>query len=82
MVVESHKTDRYGRKVGTVFVDGHDVGLLQLERGIAWHYKAYEREQSPEDRARYAAAEADAREAKMGLWRDARPVAPWVWRRK
>ena len=76
VVVESHKTDRYGRKVGTVFVDGHDVGLLQLERGMAWHYKAYEREQSPDDRARYAAAEENARASGVGLWRDAKPVAP------
>jgi endonuclease YncB( thermonuclease family) len=37
-------------------------------------------EQAPENRAAYAAAEAEARIEKRGLWRDARPVPPWEWR--
>ena len=39
-----------------------------------------EREQSEEDRAAYAAAEIEAREAGRGLWRDRMPVPPWEWR--
>jgi hypothetical protein len=46
----------------------------------AWHYKAYQREQSPDDRLAYAAAEKDAAAAHIGLWQDAVPVAPWEWR--
>lgn len=57
VVVESHKADRFGRKVGVVAVDGQDVGLRQLELGLAWHYKKYEREQTSVDRERYAAPE-------------------------
>lgn len=74
--VEIRATDRYGRKVGVVTVDGHDVGLLQIERGLAWHAGAHEREQTAVDRAHYAAAENDAREAKRGLWRDPKPLPP------
>lgn len=52
--VHWHKRDRYGRLVGQVFADSHDVGLVQIERGMAWHYKAYQREQRPEDAREYA----------------------------
>jgi hypothetical protein len=31
--------------------------LVQLKRGMAWHYKAYQCEQSLDDRLAYAAAE-------------------------
>jgi endonuclease YncB( thermonuclease family) len=81
VVVEWHKRDRYGRLVGQVFSDSHDVGLVQIERGLAWHYKAYAREQRPEDAREYAQAEVDAKVARRGLWADLGPVAPWEWRR-
>lgn len=45
--------------MGQVFADSHDVGLVQIERGLAWHYKAYEREQRPEDTQAYAQAEVE-----------------------
>jgi len=74
------KTDRYHRLVCTVRVDGRDVGLVQIERGLGWHYKRYEKEQSPDDRLAYAAAEREARAAHRGLWVDRDPVPPWDWR--
>lgn len=49
---------------------------------MAWHYKAYAREQSPDDREMYAATEDAARSARIGLWADARPTPPWDFRRK
>ena len=81
VTVETDKRDRYGREVGKVLVNGRDVNLIQVERGMAWHYKAYEREQSPSDRKLYDAAEADARAGRRGLWRDADPVPPWDYRK-
>ena len=47
VIVEWHKRDRYGRLVGQVFADSRDVGLVQVERGMAWHYKDYQRERHP-----------------------------------
>jgi hypothetical protein len=35
------QTDRYGREVGEILVDGVDANLEQLKKGLAWHYKAY-----------------------------------------
>ncbi len=33
--VETSKRDRYGRKIGKVLVNGQDVNLVQVERGMA-----------------------------------------------
>ena len=76
------KRDRYEREVCSVFVGTRDVGLAMIRDGYAWHYKAYEREQSAEDRAAYARTEADARSSRRGLWHDATPVPPWDWRKE
>lgn len=48
-VVETDKRDRYGREVGKVLVDGVDANQEQIRRGMAWHFKAYEREQPAAD---------------------------------
>lgn len=50
--------------------------MEQVKRGMVWHYKAYEKEQSDADMVTYAKAEKAAREARAGLWRDAQPVPP------
>lgn len=82
VTVEWSKRDRYGRIVGKVLLpSGVDANLQQIKRGMAWHYKQDEREQPPEDRETYAAAEKDAREARVGLWQDAQPVPPWEFRK-
>lgn len=76
------KRDRYGREVCAVFVGTRDAGLAMIRDGYAWHYKAFEQEQSADDRAAYARAEIDARSARRGLWRDPGAVPPWAWRRE
>jgi endonuclease YncB( thermonuclease family) len=80
VTVEWYKKDRYGRLVGTVYLKGIDVGLEQVRAGLAWHYKRFENEQTPEQRAAYEIAETAARERHLGLWTDTRAVAPWEWR--
>ena len=82
VAVEWVKVDKYGRKLGKVLLAGQDANLEQVKRGLAWHYKQYQREQSPTDQQSYAAAEIEARAAKLGLWRDADPLPPWGFRHK
>ncbi|MGH8655011.1 MAG: thermonuclease family protein [Gammaproteobacteria bacterium] len=53
-----------------------------MQTGLAWHYKRYEREQSPEDRVAYMRAEEKAQAERRGLWRDPHPVPPWEFRRR
>jgi endonuclease YncB( thermonuclease family) len=79
-VADCQKVDKYQRKVCVVRVQGVDAGLAQIRRGFAWHFKRYAHEQAPENRAAYAAAEAEARTAKRGLWREPNPRPPWEWR--
>jgi len=79
--VEVTKLDRYGRELGTVFVGEVDANLEQITKGFAWHYKAYQRDQTYLDRATYAQAEKLAAEAQIGLWSGSDPVAPWDYRR-
>jgi len=82
VAVEWVKADRYGRKLGKVLLAGLDCNLVQVKRGLAWHYKQYQREQSPTDQQIYSAAEIEARQVQAGLWRDAAPVPPWEFRHK
>ena len=90
VIVSGGKTDRYQRRVGIVRVapaecasctPSVDVGLLLINTGFAWHYRAYEREQSRSERDQYRQAEADARARQDGLWADSMPTPPWDWRR-
>lgn len=79
--VISNKIDKYGRTVGTVFLDGKDINLEQIKAGFAWHYKDYASEQSEADRTTYADAETVAKRSKSGLWSMANPTAPWAFRK-
>ncbi len=78
--VDGDKSDRYGRRVGKVMVNGLDCNLRQIELGYAWHYVKYASERPPAESKAYAAAEVVARTAKRGLWADPHAMAPWVWR--
>lgn len=80
--VEGEKNDRYGRLVGKVLVNGRDANLAQVQAGLAWHYKQYQREQPAPDRQVYAEAEIKAATSRQGLWVDRNPVAPWDWRKE
>ena len=96
VVIEYEKYDRYKRIIGKVLVDPPgevfcmaldcvkkiDAGLEQIKRGLAWHYKKYQSEQSVEDRGAYGVAEVEAREKLLGLWKSDKPMAPWSWRRR
>ncbi len=68
--------DRYGRFLGEVFVDGSSLNREIVRAGLAWHYKQYSKDGS------LAALEAEAHMLGKGLWKDAKPVPPWEYRKK
>lgn len=78
--VAAIKVDPYGRVVGRVFVAGRDVGLEQLDRGLAWHFVRYDADLPPADRERYANAQRQAQARRAGLWKQNDPRAPWLFR--
>jgi endonuclease YncB( thermonuclease family) len=82
VTVDYNKRDRYQRIIGKIMLNGNDINLLQIKRGLAWHYKKYEKEQEVEDRAIYADAEYLAQRDKVGLWADINPTPPWDFRKQ
>ena len=85
------KTDRYKRQVCSVWVSPAsaptgprtlDAGLAMITQGMAWWYRSYAREQSPQERGQYEFAEQEAKAHRAGLWHDSEAIAPWEWRKK
>lgn len=72
--VRESEADRYGRRIGTVLVDGRDVNRAMVAAGMAWVYRVYAKDRSLLD------VEAEARHSRRGLWTDAQAVPPWEWR--
>lgn len=66
--------DRYGRTVAIVLMDGVDVDAVMVTKGLAWVYTKYNTDAS------LPALEAEARQARRGLWADDNPMPPWEWR--
>ena len=82
--------DKYGRLLGKLWVQPADcpscaktldANLAMLTVGLAWYYRYFKDDLSPEDQGRYEFAEYEAKAKKAGLWQDANPTPPWDWPR-
>ncbi|MBB4014199.1 thermonuclease family protein [Niveibacterium umoris] len=92
--IEWREHDQYGRYVGVVWVSSPDMpcvgradcprnldlGHAQIAAGLAWWYRAYAARQDPQAQGQYAFSESEARQRRIGLWHDAAPIPPWIWR--
>ncbi|XP_057476400.1 staphylococcal-like nuclease CAN2 [Actinidia eriantha] len=67
--------DRYGRSVGDIYCNGIFVQESMLKKGLAWHYKAYDK------RPELEKWEKEARAKRVGLWASSNPEMPWEWRK-
>lgn len=76
VTVQPKARDRYGRLVATVRVGGQDVGALQVQDGHAWSEGYRGRP------ARYHAEQAQAQQAKRGLFAQRQPQRPRDFRRE
>jgi hypothetical protein len=65
--------DRYGRSLGTCYVDGADLNAWMVREGWALAFVRYSQVYAPD--------EAAARVNQRGLWQGAF-VAPWDWRHR
>ena len=81
VVVDYYKVDTYGRLVGRVLLDGRDINLEQLRRGMAWHRVGDVQELTAGERRAYQASEAEARSAARGLWKE-KATPPWEFRKQ
>jgi endonuclease YncB( thermonuclease family) len=75
VTVELLNKDRYQRWIGDVYSSNNEyVNGWLIADGDAWHYTKYSKS------APLAAAEANARRQKLGLWGQTNPIAPWLFR--
>jgi endonuclease YncB( thermonuclease family) len=72
--VEKETIDKYGRTVATLLIGDVDANKEQIKLGMAWVYRKYLHDQS------LLSLEEAARQAKLGLWADVNPMAPWDYR--
>jgi len=77
--VTKYDTDKYGRTVGVVLVNGVNVNHEIIGAGYAWQYRKYCKEKFCDDWKR---TEYVAKVSKDGLWDDPHPEPPWEWRKK
>lgn len=68
--------DDYGRVVATLYGDNKDLNYEMIKAGWAWHYRYYYKSK------KYAEAEKNARNQKIGLWKGDNPQAPWEYRKE
>ncbi|WP_348828764.1 thermonuclease family protein [Escherichia coli] len=67
--------DRYGRILGQVYApDGMNINQFMVRAGAAWVYEQYNTDPV------LPVLQNEARQQKRGLWSDADPVPPWIWR--
>ncbi len=74
------QVDANNHYVSSVFLDGEDVSLAQVSKGMAWSYSRHGGTMTQAQRAALAKAEQKARADRAGLWVTFDPVAPWVFR--
>jgi|TARA_B110001469_G_scaffold125163_1_gene140099 endonuclease YncB( thermonuclease family) len=71
----------YKRIIGKVVMNGRDINLEMIKKGMAWHFKKYKKSQPIGDRHSYNKAENEARRNNIGLWFEGDPLPPWRWRK-
>ena len=71
--------DHYGRTVSLVYVEGKGVCDELIRAGLAWVYYLY---CNLPICTEWKNLEAEAKEAKRGLWSDPHAIPPWEFRRK
>jgi len=75
--VEPVTTDRYGRTVAWIYVDGANVNHEIVKAGMGWWYRKY----APDDKI-LEKLEERAKQDRIGLWADPNPIPPWEWRKE
>jgi endonuclease YncB( thermonuclease family) len=78
--INNYGTDRYGRTLGVVYVDGKDVNLEMVKAGLA---EVYRGKPAPGfDNGPYDKAENEARSAGIGMWSlGDKYISPKEWRK-
>ncbi len=63
-----------------VTVHGNNIGLAQIQNGMAWWYRVNASALSVQAQSDYRQAEFEAKIHRFGLWDSKNPTPPWQWR--
>ena len=69
-------TDRYGRSVATLWIDGQNINRRLVAEGHAWVYRRYLRDSA------LLSLEASAKASGLGLWSNEEAIEPRIWRQQ
>jgi endonuclease YncB( thermonuclease family) len=78
--VQPVDVDRYGRVVAELWTNEGLVQSIQAGLGDVFPYEQYK--QNCKNWEAVSASAADAKQARRGVWADAKPEYPWEWRRR
>ena len=70
------RKDRYGRIIGTVYLDNRNINQDMVRDGFAWWYRKYSKDNNLSE------LETNARQQNRGLWTAENPTAPWHYRKR
>lgn len=78
VIVETVSTDRYGRTIGRVYIQGMNVNRHLVKTGNCWVYPRYSKD------IKLSTLQDEAKAAKYGLWQlpERDRVPPWEWRKR
>lgn len=78
VTVSAHGKDRYGRTLGTIYLNQKNINKLMVQNGEAWAYTKYVVDQE------YFLLQEQAKTQKFGLWSIGvdQAIPPWEWRQK
>lgn len=72
--------ERFPHLICTLSIGGRDIGLTQIQSGMAWWYRQNAAALSVQTQSDYRQAEFDAKIHRRGLWNNQNPTPPWDWR--
>ena len=75
VAVKVSSCDQYGRYIAKIYLNGKDINGEMIRSGYAWHY--YHFDSNPV----YAVFMLDAQRSNRGLWQEAHPTPPWIFRK-
>ena len=76
VIIQESGKDTFNRKLATIFYCEDNINELMVKKGYAWAYRYNKIASNPE----MVKFERQAKQKKLGLWQDKKPIEPWEYR--
>ena len=77
VIIKGNTYDRYNRLLGTIYVDDININEMMVKTGNAWWYEKYDSKNT-----KVRDLQRNAKELKLGLWKNVNAVEPDKFREK